>query len=188
MGMLIGVDLEHIPASSVDELWHRAIGLYEEEANELNLKLPHVPFFRERETTTHYLMKRLVYNSLKNSEEYKGKNIVVEEPLLVLNGKGGIEKVIPDIIVEGEYWEIETGYPSKDEPIMDPYDPFARLVSKLGKYQGSLKIRVVVPSIYAQMFREKIKQVKRYFKEVHDIEVKFYTLQWYEEAGIKFFI
>lgn len=189
VGTLVGVDLEKIPAISVDQLWHEAVRLYEEEAGELDKKLPHVPCFPERESMTHYLMKRLVYNSLKNKEEYKAKNIRVEDPLWFLDEEGKIKKIIPDIVVDDECWEVETGYPFKDEPIMDPGDPFARLVSKLEKYREEyLKIRVVVPSIYAHMFREKIKQAKRYFREVHDRQVKFYTLQWYEKAGIKFFM
>lgn len=194
MGKVIGVELQNTPATSIDELWHRAIRLYEEEAGELDKKLPYanVPYFPERESTTHYLMKRLVYNWLNKKDEYKNK-IKVEKPLQISDD----EKImIPDITVENgkerkECWEVETGYPFKDEQIIDRDNPFARLVSKIQKYREQcnfLKIHIVVPSIYAHMFKEKIMQTKKYFKQMYNMDVKFYTIQWYQETGIKFFL
>jgi hypothetical protein len=180
IGTLIGVDLKDVIANSIDQLWHKALKLYEEEVDELNKKLPHVPFFPEREGLMHFLMKRIVYTYLKNKEEYKSKSIKVEEPLLTPDEKGEVKQVIPDIVIDDECWEVETGYPSKDEPIMDQSNPFARLVLKLKKYRemGYLKIRVVAPTIYAHMFKDDIKEAKRHFKEVYDLEIKFYTINW----------
>ena len=181
IGAIIGVNLKDVIADSIDQLWHIALRLYEEEADELNKKLPHVPFFPEREGLMHYLMKRIAYTYLKNKEEYKSKSIKVEEPLLISDEKGEVKRVIPDIIINNEEcWEIETGYPSKDEPIVDLSNPFARLVSKLKKYRemGYLKIRVVVPTIYAHMFKDDIRETKRHFKEVYDLKIKFYTINW----------
>lgn len=191
---LTGVDLEVLD-DSIDSLWHRAVRVYEEEAEELDRKLPSkdVDYFPERETETHYLMKKLLYHYLKNKKDYKDKEIKVEEPI-ILDGEGELKKIIPDIIIKGdekilECWEVETGYPSKDEEewIKEPFSPYARFVWKLKKYGegGYKKVNVVLPSIYGHMFKEDVRKVKGYFEE--KIELKFYTLHWYKKAGIRFF-
>ena len=139
-------------------------------------------------------MKKIVYHHLKNKNEYKDKEIKVEEPI-ILDEEGKPKEIIPDIIVNKageliECWEVETGYPSKDEEawIKEPFSTYARFVWKLKKYgEGEhKKVNVVIPSIYAYLFIDDIRKVKEYFKGKFD-ELKFYTLHWYKTAGIRFF-
>ncbi|RLI76624.1 hypothetical protein DRP04_12470 [Archaeoglobales archaeon] len=179
LGKLLGVDLSAILEpewKSIDELWAIAVRLYEEELKRLDKELPaeDVDYFPERESKLHYLMKRIVYSYLKRV----GYKDVMVEQQIPLDENGFIGYVIPDIIADGEYWEVETGYPSSDEKelIMEYWSPYARLVWKLSKYKDNpSKIRVVFPAIYAYLFYDEIRKIKVYF-EKRGIDIKFYTI------------
>jgi len=176
---LLGIDLPP-PAfeESIDDLWGSAVRLYEDKMKQLDGELPtkEVGFFPERESLLHYLMKRIVYWHLKKSDYIS----VRAEPLkpLIDEANQFIGYVVPDIIADDEYWEVETGYPTEEEKelIMEPWNPRARLTWKLSKYKGTpSKIRVVFPAIYAHLFQHDIIRVKKYFQE-REIDIKFYTI------------
>ncbi|MEM4447253.1 MAG: hypothetical protein QW461_08180 [Candidatus Jordarchaeales archaeon] len=187
---LLGIDLPPaVYEESIDDLWGFAVRLYEEEMKRLDNELPtrEVDFFPERESPFHYLMKRIVYWYLKRS----GYASVKTEPLepLINEANQFIGHVIPDMVADGEYWEVETGYPSEEERalIMEPWNPRVRLTWKLSKYKGSpSKIRVVFPAIYAYLFRDDIRWVKKYFKE-RGIDVEFYIIYLHQKGELERF-
>ncbi|MBE8540478.1 hypothetical protein [Geoglobus acetivorans] len=179
VGKLLGVDLLAIGEpewESIDELWAVAVRLYEEELKRLDKELPEdVEYFPDRESRFHYLMKRITYSYLKK----KGyKDIRVEQQIPLIDENGFVGYVIPDIVADEEYWEVETGYPSSDEKelIIEHWSPHARLVWKLSKYKDNpSKIRVVFPAIYAYLFYDEIRKIKAYF-EKRGYDIKFYTI------------
>jgi hypothetical protein len=162
----------------IDRLWGQTVRLYEEMLEELDDKLSTkgVDQF-DRESKFHYILKKIVYWALK---EQGYEEIETEKPEIIVNNeKNTIEKIIPDIIVnKEEFWEIETGYPAEEEKerIKDVWNPESRLIAKLRKYIDSRKIRVVVPAIYAHLFKHELRKVKKYFIE-RDYDLKFYTIQ-----------
>jgi len=72
---LVGIDLETLGAS-VDSSWRRAVRLYEEEAEELDRKLPSkdVDYFPERETGTHYLRTKPLRGNLECFSSHTGSS------------------------------------------------------------------------------------------------------------------
>uniref|UniRef100_A0A7J3M2I1 Uncharacterized protein n=1 Tax=Archaeoglobus fulgidus TaxID=2234 RepID=A0A7J3M2I1_ARCFL len=194
IGKLLGIDLDpnFIFASygTIDDVWSHSVRLYEEMMDELDRELPtrDVDFFPERESSFHYLMKRIVYWFLRR----KGyTNVKVEKPEALIDKEGKfVGYVIPDIIADGEYWEIETGYPASDEKMLikEYWNPYSRLVGKISKYKGSPhKIRIVFPSIYANLFREEIKEVKKYFEE-RGIDLKIYAVHLSGKGELRLFM
>ena len=188
---LLGIDLPLIMEMGVDDLWSSAVRIYEEELERLDDELPTkgVDFFPERESSLHYLMKRLVYWYLKRSGRYADVRVEQLEPLIDERNQF-VGYVVPDIVADGEYWEIETGYPSKEEMelIKEPWSPQARLIWKLLKYKGNPeKIRVVLPTIYAHLFRHDIRKIKRYFED-RGINVIFYTIHLRGKGSLRIFM
>jgi len=191
IGEILGVELPPtIHETRIDNLWISAVRLYEEEVKRLDDELPtrEVDFFPERESSFHYLMKRIVYWYLKegNYAYVKAEEL---KPLIDEEGRF-IGYIIPDIKADDEYWEVETGYPSEEERklIKEPWNPQARLIWKLSKYEGSpKKIRVVLPAIYAHLFRQEIRKVKKYFRE-RGKDIKFYTIYLSQRGKIKRFL
>jgi len=188
---LLGINLPPtIYEESLDDLWSFAVRLYEEEMKRLDneLSTKGVDFFPERESPFHYLMKRIVYWHLKNRNNYARIEAEKLEPL-INEANQFVGYVVPDVVADDEYWEVETGYPSEEEKalIMEPWNPRARLIWKLSKYRGSpSKIRVVFPAIYAHLFRHDIMSVKKYFKE-REIDIKFYTIYLHQRGELKRF-
>ena len=188
---LLGIDLPPtICEESLDDLWSSAVRLYEEEMKRLDneLSTEGVNFFPERESLFHYLMKRIVYWHLKNKNGYARVEAEKLEPL-INEANQFVGYVVPDVVADDEYWEVETGYPSEEEKalIMEPWNPRVRLIWKLSKYRGSpSKIRVVFPAIYAHLFRHDIMSVKKYFKE-RGIDIKFYTIYLHQRGELKRF-
>ncbi len=192
VGKLLGVDLSAILEpewKSIDELWAVAVRLYEEELKRLDKELPteDVDYFPDRESRFHYLMKRIVYSHLKRRGY---KDIRVEQPISLIDENEFVGYVIPDIVADGEYWEVETGYPSSDEKklIIEYWSPYARLVWKLSKYkENPSKIRVVFPAIYAYLFYDEIRKIKAYF-EKRGIDIKFYTIYLHGKGELRRFV
>lgn len=190
VGKLVGVDpdislTESTPDITIDSSWSKIVRLYEEKMEDLRCKLPYVAYYQERETETHYLMKRVVYNWLKN--ENPNKEIKVEEPI-ILDDQNKLKEIKPDVIMEDVSWEVETGYPSEEERelIRDSSDPFSRLTWKLGKYGETYKnVNVVFPSIYVHLFRKEIKEIKKYFNG--KIKLKFYTINWSKASVVRYY-
>lgn len=148
-----------------------------------------VDYFPDMESKFHYLMKKIVYHCLKR---WGYKIVEVEKLQLLTDDKGRfIGYIRPDIIADGEYWEVETGYPTIDEIkqqlLKEPWDPYSRLIWKLSKYKEKpSKICVVFPSIYAHLFRDEIVKVSKYFKE-RDITINFYTIYLHGKGELKRF-
>ncbi len=194
MAEMMGISPDSIVGKTVDDYWYDAIKVLERKEKECD-ELPErigdvkIKFYPERETTRHYVMKKLVCHWIKR--EFSNKKIEVEEPIRVTE-EGKIEKVIPDITchwsegseMKKEYWEVETGYPSEAEKgvIIDWFDPRARLVWKLRKYlefgcvEERSRVNVVLPSVYVYLFKKALRKVKRQFKG--EIDLKFYTIDW----------
>jgi hypothetical protein len=190
IGKLLGIDLPpDFCRGSLDELWGSAIRLYEEEMHRLNEELPTkgVDYLPEEESEFHYLMKRIVYHYL---EESGYTNVKTEIPIEREEG-GRVKRIRPDIVADGEYWEVETGYPSREEMnlLTEPWKPQARLVWKLSKYGGVDEIHVVLPAVYAHLFKHEMKMVRKYFEE-RRVNVEFYTIHLSRDgrAGLKRFL
>jgi len=185
---LLGIDLPPTIYENLDDLWSSAVRLYEEEMKRLDneLSTEGVDFFPERESLFHYLMKRIVYWHLKNN--YARVKAEKLEPL-INEANQFVGYVVPDVVADDEYWEVETGYPSEEEKALigQYWKPKVRLIWKLSKYRGSpSKIRVVFPAIYAHLFRHDIMSVKKYFKE-RGIDIKFYTIYLRQRGELKRF-
>jgi hypothetical protein len=190
IGKLLGVDLPpEICGGSLDELWGSAIRLYEDEMHRLNDELPTkgVDYFPEEESEFHYLMKRIVYHHLKES----GYTNVETEVSIEREEGGQVKRIRIDIVADGEYWEVETGYPSREEMdlLVEPWKPQARLIWKLSKYGGVDKIHVALLAIYAHLFKHEMKMVRKYFKG-EGIDVKFHTIHLSRDGriGLKRFL
>lgn len=192
IGEMLGVNIPHLRYAmfeKVDDLWGFAVRFYEDEISRIDCELPtkEVDYLSDRESEFHYLMKRIVYYYLKR---WGYKIIEVEKLQSLTDDKGRfIGYVRPDIIADGEYWEVETGYPTEEEKelLKEPWNPYSRLIWKLSKYKEKpSKICVVFPAIYAHLFRDEIVKVKRYFKE-RDIAVSFYTIYLQGKGELKKF-
>jgi hypothetical protein len=189
IGKLLGVDLPpEICGGSLDELWGSAVRLYEEEMHSLNDKLPTkgVKYLPEEESEFHYLMKRIVYHYLKENGYTN-----IETEVLIEREEGQVKPICVDIVADGEYWEVETGYPSREEMdlLREPWKPQARLIWKLSRYGEVDKIHVVLPAIYAHLFKHEVKMVREYFKEKR-IDVKFHMIHLSQDGkvGLKRFL
>jgi len=188
---LLGINLPPtIYEESLDDLWSFAVRLYEEEMKRLDneLSTKGVDFFPERESPFHYLMKRIVYWYLKNQSNYTRVEAEKLKPQFD-EANQLVRYVVPDVVADDEYWEVETGYPSEEEKalIKEPWNPRARLIWKLSKYRSKpSKIRVVFPAIYAHLFRYDIMSVKKYFEE-RGIDIKFYTIYLHQRGELRRF-
>lgn len=122
-------------------------------------------YFSHSESKNHFLTKKYVYWLLKMANPEK--NILLEQP--------DASKKIPDIKFDDQNWEIETGYPSKEEleKNQEQSDAFVHLM-KLNKYESEDKVNVILPNLYAYIFRKQIKNVKRNLGS----NIKFYTINW----------
>jgi hypothetical protein len=182
IGELIGVEPK-ASSPSIKVAWADSVRHCEKVMKALNDKLKYkaseVVYDPESETELHYLMKKVVYHILK--QKYKNMKIEVEKEVCVTDESGQKRQIRPDIKVGNEFWEIETGYPTKEEKdtLAEPDKPHARLINKLKKYRetlGKVKVNVVVQSIYAALFKDELKKVKDY----EELEINFYTLHWSE--------
>lgn len=174
---IIGVKIPGGAIRSVDEAWGRGLRIQEEELSRLDEKLniPGVEWNPEEETWLHFLMKKITFYWLRE----KGRQYIEVEVTLP-SGKRA------DLKANDEYWEVETGYPTKDEKakLKEPWDPAARLISKLSKYSRGSKVRLVVWPIYAYLFRKELIYVKRYYKTTRDVDIKVFTIHLDGEGRI----
>jgi len=190
IGKLLGVDLPpEICGGSLDELWGSAVRLYEEEMHSLNDKLPTkgVKYLPEEESEFHYLMKRIVYHYLKEN----GYTNIETEASIEREKGDQVKPIRVDIVADGEYWEVETGYPSREEMdlLRELWKPQARLTGKLLKYGRGDNVHVVLPAIYAHLFKHEMKFVRKYL-EGEDINVKFHIIHLSRDGkvGLKRFL
>jgi hypothetical protein len=141
------------------------------------------PWFENRESETHYLMKKIVYYYLtKVKRKVKEEELKVEEPIQIENN---IVKIVPDIWFDDECWEVETGIPCEEEKgiIIDWKDPVIRLRFKIKKYaeifkNKELHINIVLPNDFFNIFKDKLKfNIK---KELEDTvpNLHFWTINW----------
>jgi hypothetical protein len=136
-------------------------------------------FYKNRESKHHFLTKRFVCWLLK--KDNPDKKIMMEVPIgedrPIEQGEEIGKKIVPDITLDGEYWEIEIGYPSKIEleKNQQESDPYVHLM-KLNKYPKNSEVKVVLPNIYAYLFRKQILKVKEDLSK--DIKLKFYVIDW----------
>jgi hypothetical protein len=132
-------------------------------------------------------MKRIVYHYLKEN----GYTNIETEASIEREKGDQVKPIRVDIVADGEYWEVETGYPSREEMdlLREPWKPQARLTGKLLKYGRGDKVHVVFPAIYAHLFKHEMKFVRKCL-EGEDINVKFHIIHLSRDGkvGLKRFL